>query len=94
MAYRVIFGAATLLSCLCLPALAAGTQVHTGVVSGPRSGSNVIPNTAIQKKFFEGRSATSNSPKNQAKLIAPLVGVGAPGVEGAPGTQSGTQSGR
>jgi hypothetical protein len=94
MAYREIIGVAAVLSCLCLPALAAGTQVHPGVVSGPGSGSNIIPNTAIQKKFFEGRSATSNSPKIQAKLLAPLVGVGAPGVEGAPGTQSGTQAGR
>jgi hypothetical protein len=53
MAYRVIFGVAALLSCLCLQSLAAETQVYPGVVSGPRSGSNIIPNTAIQKNSLK-----------------------------------------
>jgi hypothetical protein len=50
---------------------------QAGNTSGPASGTDVQPSTAIQKET--GRSSVSG----------PSTGAGAPGVEGKPGAESG-----
>ena len=56
-------------------------------VSGPASGSNIEPSTAIQKEN-EGRSVTVDARRPNSETLRPH-GAGAAGVEGSPGTQSG-----
>jgi hypothetical protein len=89
MAYRISLGAAALLSCLSLSTVAIAAQLPSGSVSGPASGTNVVPSTAAQKQMMEGRSAAAPSPEFMAEVMGALVAVGAPGIEGAPNTQSG-----
>ncbi len=49
---------------------------QSGNTSGPSSGTNVQPSTAIQKENSAGKGDTPS-------------GAGAPGVEGKPGSKSG-----
>jgi hypothetical protein len=91
MVNRITLSAAALLSCLSIPAVAADARPPEGIVSGPASGSNVIPSTAIQKRMFEGRSVGVASPQQRANEMGALIAAGAPGLEGAPDTQSGRQ---
>lgn len=62
---------------LCLRGVAFAQQ--DGSTSGPASGTNVQPSTAIQKET--GRSSVGG----------PSTGAGAPGVEGKPGAESGRE---
>jgi hypothetical protein len=70
--------------------MAAEVRAPEGFVSGPASGSNVIPSTAIQKQMF-GEHATGQAATQPCAEIAALIAVGAPGIEGTPDTQSGKQ---
>jgi hypothetical protein len=88
MMYRIALSAAALLSCLALPAIASEVRAPAGFVSGPASGTNVVPSTAIQKQMF-GEHATGQAATQPRAEVAALIAVGAPGVEGAPDTQSG-----
>jgi hypothetical protein len=86
MVYRITLCAAALMSCLALSVAAAKAQDPKGSVSGPANGTNVIPSTAYQKEgMFEGRSVSPG----MTQLMGSLVAAGAPGIEGAEGTQSG-----
>jgi hypothetical protein len=91
MAYRTSLCAAALVSALSLSAVAVAAVQSQGSVSGPASGTNVIPSTAFQKEMIEGRSVSSPTAQKTAELMSALVAVGAPGVEGLPGTQSGPE---
>ena len=62
---------------LCLGGVAFAQQ--DGSTSGPASGTNVQPSTAIQKET--GRSSVGG----------PSTAAGAPGVEGKPGAESGRE---
>jgi hypothetical protein len=91
MAYRTSLCAAALLAGL--SAAAATAKAPIGSVSGPASGTNVIPSTALQKEMItEGRSVSPAAQKT-GELMTALAGVGAPGIEGLPDTQSGPTSG-
>jgi hypothetical protein len=83
MAHRHAWVAA-ICSCLFLagPVLAEEAE---GTTSGPAAGTDVMPSTAIEKQY-EGRSTTAEEPPTGAPAAA-----GMPGVEGAPGTQSGAE---
>jgi hypothetical protein len=89
MAYRASLCAAALVSCLSLSAVAVAAEAPKWSASGPANGANVIPSTAFQKEMFEGRSVSGPTAQNSAGLMGALVAVGAPGIEGAPDTQSG-----
>jgi len=54
-----------------------------GTTSGPASGTNVEPNTAIQKQTTGPSGATSSEWKASSEA------AGVPGIEGKPGTESG-----
>jgi hypothetical protein len=66
------------------PAIA---QQSEGTTTGPATGSDVEPTTAIQKDY-EGRSAAPQEQQEQPGM-APPAASGMPGAEGQPGTQSG-----
>jgi hypothetical protein len=89
MTYRLSLCAAALMSCFALSAAAVAAEAPQGSVSGPASGTNVIPSTVLQKEMIEGRSAAVTSPELSKAAIGALIAVGAPGIEGAPNTQSG-----
>jgi|GEM_PF-1395301 hypothetical protein len=89
MAYCRALGAAALLSCLALCAAAAAVETPRGSISGPASGTDVVPSTVFQKEMLEGRSVSSLASGQTTGLMAGLVAAGAPGIEGLPGTQSG-----
>lgn len=64
----------------------AAVQADEGVTSGPAAGSNVDSSAAVQKAnpaFDDSRGQTILGPGG--------VSVGAPGVEGKKGTQSGQE---
>jgi len=85
MSKSTALSAGVLIFSLVLSGLAFAQEPYS--VSGPASGSNVEPSTAIQKEN-EGRSAIVDARRPDPELIRPH-GVGAAGVEGSPGTQSG-----
>lgn len=88
MMYRITLIAVALLSCLSLPAMAAEARPPEGFVSGPAMGTNVVPNAAIQKQMFGKHSSGQTAAQSRAEMAA-LIAAGAPGIEGAPNTQSG-----
>ena len=89
MASRISLCAGAIMSCLSLSAMAAVAQGPKASVSGPAFGTNVVPSTAVQKEMLEGRFASTVKPQQKAELMAAVVAAGAPGIEGAPDTQSG-----
>jgi hypothetical protein len=62
-------------------------------VSGPANGTNVEPSAAVQKQAvqsqMEGRSLFSRRKSLPLGILGAALAAGAPGVEGAPGTESG-----
>ncbi|MGO9238941.1 MAG: hypothetical protein ACLP4V_34335 [Methylocella sp.] len=74
--------AGVLIFSLVLSGVAFAQEAYS--VSGPASGSNVEPSTAIQKE----NEAIVDARRPDPELLRPH-GVGAAGVEGSPGTQSG-----
>ena len=94
MLYRISLCAAALVSCLSLSTAPAAAQTPEASVSGPANGTNVEPSTAVQKET-EGRSYSGFRLDSGVVSRLPStikgspVGAGAPGVEGASGTQSG-----
>jgi len=57
-----------------------------GTTSGPAAGTNVEPNTAVQKQPAGRSGAKSNDWKASSEA------AGAPGIEGKPGTESGPKA--
>ena len=57
-----------------------------GTTSGPAAGTNIEPNTAIQKQSTGRSGATSSEWKASSEA------AGAPGIEGKPRTESGSQA--
>jgi hypothetical protein len=89
MIYRMILCAFVLMSCLFLSAAIAMAQAPNASVSGPAMGTNVVPSTAVQKQT-EGRSVSKSVIMDQpSSMMGSALSAGAPGVEGAPGTESG-----
>lgn len=88
MAYRLTLHATALLSCLFLSVAAAAAQTPQSSISGPAMGTNVEPSAAVQKQS-EGRSASSMARDPSLIFTGSALSAGAPGVEGAPGTESG-----
>jgi len=88
MVYRITLCAAALMSCLSLSATAAVAQTLNASVSGPANGTNVMPSAAVQKQS-EGRSVSDIAKDQPSSFIGSAIAAGAPGVEGAPGTESG-----
>lgn len=88
MVYRIALCAAALMSCLSLSTGAAVAEAPKASISGPANGTNVEPSTAVQKEM-EGRSVSGITKRQASEFIASALAVGAPGVEGSPGTQSG-----
>jgi hypothetical protein len=88
MVYRITLCAAALMSCLSLSAATAAAQTPEASVSGPANGTNVVPSAAVQKDT-EGRSVSNIAKDQPSSLIGSALAAGAPGVEGAPGTESG-----
>jgi hypothetical protein len=87
MAYRTLLRAAALVSTLVLSGPVAA-QTPESSTSGPNAGVPVVPSTAIQDKY-EGRSTSRNGSGEPRENLGAPTAVGAPGVEGRPGTQSG-----
>ena len=87
MVPRTTLGAVALLAGLSLSAAAVAARAPLGSVSGPASGTDIIPSTVFQKEIIEGRSVSTA--QKTVELKSALVAVGAPGIEGLPGTQSG-----
>jgi hypothetical protein len=88
MVYRITLCATALVSCLFLSATATPAQTLNASVSGLANGTNVEPSAAVQKRT-EGRSVSGNATRPSPDLIGSALAAGAPGVEGAPGTESG-----
>jgi hypothetical protein len=88
MEYRITLCAMALMSCLFLPAATAAAQTLDASVSGPANGTNVMPSAAVQKQS-EGRSVSDIAKDLPSSFIGSAIAAGAPGVEGAPGTESG-----
>jgi hypothetical protein len=88
MVYRITLRAAALMSCLSLSATVAVAQTPNASVSGPANGTNVEPSAAVQKQN-EGRSVSDIAKELPSSVIGSALAAGAPGVEGAPGTESG-----
>ena len=57
-----------------------------GTTSGPAAGTNVEPNTAVQKQSTGRSGATSSEWKASSEA------AGVPGIEGKPGTESGPKA--
>lgn len=89
MVPRLTLCAAAVLAALSLSAAGVAAKAAVGSVSGPASGIDVVPSTAFQKEMLEGRSVSGPTEQKTAELMSALVAVGAPGIEGLPGTQSG-----
>jgi hypothetical protein len=92
MVHRLALCAAALMSCIfiVISAVAVAAEAPQWSVSGPANGTNIIPSTAYQKEgMFEGRSVSPVWSQQTAELMGSLIAVGAPGIEGAPGTESG-----
>jgi len=87
MEYRITLCAMALMSCLFLSAATAAAQTFDASVSGPANG-NVMPSAAVQKQS-EGRSVSDIAKDHPSSFIGSAIAAGAPGVEGAPGTESG-----
>lgn len=71
---------------------AMARQVETGNTSGPAAGTPVLPSTAVQKENpFIAQSILAGCPGGGAQTTSRASGTsaGAPGIEGAPDTQSG-----
>jgi hypothetical protein len=85
MSKSTALSAAALVFSLVLSGVALAQEPYS--VSGPASGSNVEPSTAIQKEK-EGRSAIVDAKRPDPETLR-SHGAGAAGVEGSPGTQSG-----
>ena len=85
MSKSTALSAGVLIFSLVLSGVAFAQEPYS--VSGPASGSNVKPSTAIQKEN-EGRSAIVDARRPDPETLRPH-GAGAAGVEGSPGTQSG-----
>lgn len=88
MVYRITMCAAALVSSLFLSTAATPAQTVNASVSGPANGTNVEPSTAVQKQT-EGRSVSGATMRTSPDTMGSALAAGAPGVEGAPGTQSG-----
>jgi len=88
MAYRISLCATALMSCLVLSGTAAVAQTLDASISGPAAGNNVEPSTAVQKRI-EGRSVSYSAGDQLPSMIGSAVSAGGPGIEGAPGTESG-----
>ena len=88
MSYRISLCATALMSCLILSTVAASAQTPDASVSGPANGTNVVPSTAVQKQT-EGRSVSNIAMEQPSSIIGSALAAGAPGVEGAPGTEFG-----
>lgn len=93
MAHRTTLCAAALLAGLSFSAGAVAAKASIGSVSGPASGTDIIPSTAFQKEMMEGRSVSGPVGKKTGDLMSALISVGGPGIEGLPGTQSGPEHG-
>jgi hypothetical protein len=93
MVNRITLYAAALLSCLSLSTVALAADAPNASVSGPANGTNVEPSAAIQKQAvqsqMEGRSLFSTPKRLPLGMLGGALGAGAPGVEGALGTESG-----
>jgi len=94
MVYRITLCATVLMSSLFLFAAIATAQAPNASISGPANGTNVKPSTAVQKET-EGRSYSGFrlepgvASRQPSTIKGSPVAAGAPGVEGAPRTQSG-----
>jgi hypothetical protein len=89
MVRRITLYAAALGPILSLPGVAIAADAPEASVSGPANGTNVEPSAAVQKQAqsqMEGRSVFFRS---KILPFGAALAAGAPGVEGAPGTQSG-----
>ena len=89
MVYRITLRAAALISCLFLSVATAASPRHLMRPSlDRRMGTNVEPSAAVQKQN-EGRSVSGMAKDERSSFIGSALAAGAPGVEGAPGTESG-----
>jgi hypothetical protein len=88
MDYRITLCATAFLTSLSLSAATAAAQTPEASVSGPADGINVEPSAAVQKRT-EGRSIADIAARKTPDMIGSALAAGAPGVEGAPGTESG-----
>jgi hypothetical protein len=90
---RTTLYAAALLSCLSLSSVAVAADPPKASVSSPASGTNIKPNAAVQKQAIksqmEGRSVFYRPKVLPFGKLGAALATGAPGVEGAPGTESG-----
>ena len=92
--YCITLYAAALVSSLSLSGMALAAEAPKASVSGPANGTNVEPSAAVQKqalqsRIMEGRSLFSIPKSLPVGILGGALAAGAPGVEGAPGTQSG-----
>jgi hypothetical protein len=89
---RTTLYAATLMSCLSLSSVAVAADPPKASVSSPANGTNIKPSAAVQKQVksqMEGRSVFYRPKVLPFGMLGAALATGAPGVEGAPGTESG-----
>lgn len=93
MVYRITLCATVLMSSLFLFATIATARAPNASISGPANGTNVKPSTAVQKETEGSYSGFRLEPGVASRQPSTIKGspaaAGAPGVEGAPRTQSG-----
>src|ERR1700730_2173363 len=94
MMYCITLYAAALVSSLSLSGMALAAEAPKASVSAPANGTNVEPSAAVQKqalqsRILEGRSLFSIPKSLPGGILGGARAAGAPGVEGAPGAQSG-----
>jgi hypothetical protein len=92
MVRRITLYAAALGPILSLSGVAIAADAPEASVSGPANGTNVEPSAAVQKQAqsqMEGRSVFFRSKILPFGMLGAALAAGAPGVDGAAGTQSG-----
>jgi hypothetical protein len=93
MVNRVTLYAAALVSSLSFSGIAFAADAPKASVSGPANGTIIEPSAAVQRQAvetqMEGRKVFYKPKVLPFGMRGAALAAGAPGVEGAPGTESG-----